>query len=152
MSKNEKYFLNSLRYASFHAALSSFLSSERITAGMRFAPRLGAYPNYSLRPQLLISANNPLQKLLPEGITPLIRNGESINLAHLANHTSGLLRTPDNFTRTNPKNSAGIEVLKTPGVEIESSIKYDVNFSKKKSFFNNINYINNVNIKIILHR
>ena len=52
MSKNEKYFLNSS-----HAALSSFQSSGRITADMRFAPRLGAHPNCSLRSQLLISAN-----------------------------------------------------------------------------------------------
>jgi len=57
MSKNEKYFLNSLRYAPCHAALSSFQSSGRITADMRFAPRLGAHPNCSLRSQLLISAN-----------------------------------------------------------------------------------------------
>jgi hypothetical protein len=57
MCKNEKYFLNSLRYASCHAALSSFQSSGRITADMRFAPRLGAHPNCSLRSQLLISAN-----------------------------------------------------------------------------------------------
>ena len=56
-NENEKYFLNSLRFASCHAALSSFQSSERITADMRFAPRLGAHPNCSLWSQLLISAN-----------------------------------------------------------------------------------------------
>lgn len=49
-------FLNSLRYASCHAALSSFHSSGRITADMRFAPRLGAHPNCSLRSQLRLSA------------------------------------------------------------------------------------------------
>jgi hypothetical protein len=52
VKENEKYFLNSS-----HAALSSFQSSGRITADMRFAPRLGALPNCSLRSQLLISAN-----------------------------------------------------------------------------------------------
>ncbi len=36
-NKNEKYFLNSLRYASRHAALSSFQSSGRITADISFA-------------------------------------------------------------------------------------------------------------------
>ncbi len=43
--KNEKYFLISLRYASCHAAFSSFQSSGRITADMRFAPPLGAHQN-----------------------------------------------------------------------------------------------------------
>lgn len=52
INENEKYFLNSS-----HAALSSLRSSGRITADMRFAPRLGAHPNCSLWSQLLISAN-----------------------------------------------------------------------------------------------
>lgn len=63
MSKNEKYFLNSLRYASCHTALSSFQSSRRIAADIRFAPRLGAHLNCSLRSQLLISAN--VYEILP---------------------------------------------------------------------------------------
>ena len=40
MSKNEKYFLPSLRYASCHAALSSLWSSGRITRNIRFGAQL----------------------------------------------------------------------------------------------------------------
>jgi len=46
-NKNEKYFLNSLRYASCHAALSSFQSSGRITRDIRFGARLAPHPNFS---------------------------------------------------------------------------------------------------------
>ena len=45
MKLNEKYFLNSLRYASCHAALSSFQSSVRITRIMREMARLAISPN-----------------------------------------------------------------------------------------------------------
>jgi CubicO group peptidase (beta-lactamase class C family) len=51
-----------------------------------------------------LSLNDPLQKLLPEGITAPTRNGKSINLVHLANHTSSLPRMPDSFIRINPDN------------------------------------------------
>ena len=47
MNENEKYFLNSLRYASCHAALSSFQSSGRITRDIRFSPQLGLHLNFS---------------------------------------------------------------------------------------------------------
>jgi len=51
-----------------------------------------------------LNLNDPLQNLLPEGISAPTRNGDSIKLVNLANHTSSLPRTPDNFTRTNPGN------------------------------------------------
>ena len=37
-----------------------------------------------------LSLDDPLQNLLPEGTTAPTRNGESIKLVHLANHTSAL--------------------------------------------------------------
>ncbi len=51
-----------------------------------------------------LSLDDPLQNLLPEGVTAPISNGESIKLVHLANHTSALPRVPNNFVRTNPEN------------------------------------------------
>jgi len=51
-----------------------------------------------------LSLDDPLHKLLPEGITAPTRNGQSINLVHLANHTSSLPRMPDSFVRINPDN------------------------------------------------
>jgi serine-type D-Ala-D-Ala carboxypeptidase/endopeptidase len=51
-----------------------------------------------------VSLNDPLQKYLPEGIKAPTRNGTSINLVHLANHTSSLPRMPDNFKPANPAN------------------------------------------------
>lgn len=72
-NKNEKYFLNSS-----HAALSSFQSSGRITADMRFAPRLGAHPNCFLWSQLLISPNVKLSKNLQNSINTLIVNKLSL--------------------------------------------------------------------------
>ena len=68
MQKNEKCFLNSS-----HAALSSFQSSGRITADMRFAPRLGALPNcyaslcsitYIKNITLILQPYNPHQKII----------------------------------------------------------------------------------------
>jgi hypothetical protein len=46
MKLNEKYFLNSLRYASCHAALSSFQSSGRITRDKRKIARLAIFQNF----------------------------------------------------------------------------------------------------------
>ena len=53
-NKNEKYFLNSLHYASCHAAPSFLRSSGRITRDIRFSPRLGLHPNCTLQSQLRI--------------------------------------------------------------------------------------------------
>lgn len=46
-----------------------------------------------------LNLDDPLQKLLPEGITAPTRNGESIKLFHLSNHTSSLPREAGNMTR-----------------------------------------------------
>ena len=51
-----------------------------------------------------LKLDDPLQNLLPDGITAPTRNGESIKLFHLSNHTSALPRLPDNMTITNPGN------------------------------------------------
>lgn len=51
-----------------------------------------------------LSLDDPLQKLLPEGITAPTRNGEQIKLVNLANHSAALPRVPDNFERTDPGN------------------------------------------------
>lgn len=48
--------------------------------------------------------DDPLQKYLPEGITAPTRNGESIKLINMANHTSSLPRMPSNFSPANPAN------------------------------------------------
>ena len=47
MYENEKYFVNSLRYASCHAALSPLRSSGRITRDIRFGARLAPHPNFA---------------------------------------------------------------------------------------------------------
>ncbi len=51
----------------------------------------------------LVKLDDPLQNYLPDGITAPTKNGESIKLVHLANHTSSLPRLPANF---NPSNMA----------------------------------------------
>lgn len=51
-----------------------------------------------------MNLDDSLQKYLPEGITAPMRNGESIKLVHLSNHTSSLPRMPDNFNPANPAN------------------------------------------------
>lgn len=51
-----------------------------------------------------LNLDDPLQKLLPKGVTAPTRNGESITLLNLANHTSALPRVPGNFKRTNYEN------------------------------------------------
>ncbi|BAX82136.1 serine hydrolase [Labilibaculum antarcticum] len=50
-----------------------------------------------------LNLDTPLQELLPEGVTSPIRNGESIKLYQMSNHTSSLPGMPDNF---NPANLA----------------------------------------------
>jgi CubicO group peptidase (beta-lactamase class C family) len=47
---------------------------------------------------------DPLQMYLPDGIHAPSRNGASIKLVHLSNHTSGLPRMPDNLTPADPAN------------------------------------------------
>lgn len=49
-----------------------------------------------------LSLDDPLQKLLPEGITAPKRNGQEIKLINLANHTSSLPRVPGNLNRNHP--------------------------------------------------
>jgi CubicO group peptidase (beta-lactamase class C family) len=45
-----------------------------------------------------LNLDDPLQDLLPNGITAPTRNGESIKLFHLSNHTSSLPEFPNNLT------------------------------------------------------
>lgn len=54
-----------------------------------------------------LNLDTPLQKLLPEGITAPTRNGQTIKLVNLANHSSSLPRLPSNFTPSNPANPFG---------------------------------------------
>ncbi|MFC2096499.1 serine hydrolase [Bacteroidota bacterium] len=54
-----------------------------------------------------LSLDDPLQSLLPEGITAPTRNGQSINLVHLANHSSALPPIPNNLTPGNSSNRYG---------------------------------------------
>lgn len=51
-----------------------------------------------------VRLDDPLQKYLPAGVTAPTRNGQSIKLVNLSNHTSALPRLPDNFTPANPAN------------------------------------------------
>lgn len=51
-----------------------------------------------------MNLDDPLQKYLPQGVTAPTRNGVSIKLVNLANHTSSLSRMPDNFKPANPAN------------------------------------------------
>jgi len=51
-----------------------------------------------------VKLDDPLQKYLPAGVTAPTRNGASIQLVHLSNHTSSLPRMPNNFNPANPAN------------------------------------------------
>ncbi|SDB50130.1 CubicO group peptidase, beta-lactamase class C family [Flavobacteriaceae bacterium MAR_2010_188] len=51
-----------------------------------------------------LNLDDPLQDLLPDGVTAPTRNGEAIKLFHLSNHTSSLPRLPDNMSPANPAN------------------------------------------------
>ncbi len=51
-----------------------------------------------------LNLEDPLQNLLPAGVTAPTRNGETIKLFHLSNHTSALPRLPDNMSPANPAN------------------------------------------------
>lgn len=51
-----------------------------------------------------LNVNDPLQSLLPKGVNAPTKNGQSIELLHLANHTSSLPNMPSNFDMTNLEN------------------------------------------------
>jgi CubicO group peptidase (beta-lactamase class C family) len=51
-----------------------------------------------------LNLDTPLQQLLPKGVDAPSKNGESIKLYQMSNHTSSLPRMPDNFTIDNPGN------------------------------------------------
>ncbi len=48
--------------------------------------------------------HDPLQKFLPDSVQVPTRGETAITLYHLATHTSGLVRMPDNFAPTDPTN------------------------------------------------
>ena len=58
-----------------------------------------------------VKLDDPLQKYLPDGVKAPQVDGEPITLAHLASHTSGLPRMPDNFA---PKDAANPYADYTP--------------------------------------
>lgn len=51
-----------------------------------------------------LNLDDPLQSLLPNGITAPTKNGEAIKLFQLSNHTSSLPRLPNNMSPANPSN------------------------------------------------
>lgn len=51
-----------------------------------------------------LKLDDPLQSLLPEGVTAPTKDGESIKLYQLSNHTSSLPRMPSNIIMENPAN------------------------------------------------
>ena len=51
-----------------------------------------------------LKLEDPLQQLLPDGVTAPTRNGESIKLFHMSNHTSSLPRLPSNMDPADPAN------------------------------------------------
>ncbi|WP_462252473.1 serine hydrolase [Ekhidna sp.] len=61
-----------------------------------------------------MNLDDPIQKYLPDGVTAPTRNGESIMLVHLSNHTSGLPSLPSNFSpedQTNPFADYSVEQM-----------------------------------------
>ena len=52
----------------------------------------------------IVKLDDPVQKYLPDGVTMPILEGKTITLKHLATHTSGLPRMPDNFMPKDPSN------------------------------------------------
>ncbi len=63
-----------------------------------------------------VKLNDPIQQYLPSGIKSPTKNDASIELVHLANHTSGLSRLPGNFTPTDMSN---------PYVDYTKEMMYD---------------------------
>ena len=51
-----------------------------------------------------VALSDPVQKFLPDSVTLPRRGDKSITLEHLATHTSGLPRMPDNFHPKDPAN------------------------------------------------
>jgi CubicO group peptidase (beta-lactamase class C family) len=51
-----------------------------------------------------VSLDDPISKFLPKSVTAPTRDGKEITLRHLAQHTSGLPRLPDNFAPKDPNN------------------------------------------------
>ena len=51
-----------------------------------------------------VNLRDPLQKYLPPSVTAPVADGKPITLEHLATHTSGLPRMPDNFKPADPLN------------------------------------------------
>ena len=51
-----------------------------------------------------VKLDQPVQELLPEGVTVPTKGDQPITLRHLATHTSGLPRMPSNFEPQDPKN------------------------------------------------
>jgi CubicO group peptidase (beta-lactamase class C family) len=51
-----------------------------------------------------LALDDPARKLLPEGVRLPSKGGKEITLAHLATHTSGLPRMPDNLEPADPAN------------------------------------------------
>ena len=51
-----------------------------------------------------VRLEDPLQKYLPPSVTVHVFDGRPITLVHLATHTSGLPRMPDNFNPADPLN------------------------------------------------
>lgn len=51
-----------------------------------------------------LNLDDPLQNYLPEGVTAPTRNGQTIKLFQMSNHTSSLPRMPNNFAPADPAN------------------------------------------------
>lgn len=51
-----------------------------------------------------MALEDPIQKYLPEGVKAPSRNGETVKLVQIANHTSSLPRMPSNFNPADPAN------------------------------------------------
>jgi CubicO group peptidase (beta-lactamase class C family) len=51
-----------------------------------------------------VGLDDPIEQYLPDKVSVPSRNNVHITLAHLATHTSGLPRMPDNFAPANPSN------------------------------------------------
>lgn len=51
-----------------------------------------------------VALDDPVQRLLPADVQVPARNGAAITLRHLATHSSGLPRMPDNFDPADPAN------------------------------------------------
>ena len=51
-----------------------------------------------------VTLDDPVQRLLPADVQVPARNGAAITLRHLATHSSGLPRMPDNFNPADPAN------------------------------------------------